>query len=102
MCCQDAHIGSLASLLAKCDAVDIPLLKLTKADFYSSEKEVKILQGLQAWKKRPGFKAKYKCLVEELLACDNAELAKKVCNHLNGTSSVNLEYSYTYIMYTSI
>ena len=84
--CQDSQLGEIASLLAKCDAVDIPLLNLTKADFYSSEKEMTILHCLQAWKKRLAFKATYKCLVEELLARGNAELAEEICNHVSGKS----------------
>lgn len=78
--CQDNHLQEIASLLVQCDACDLPLLRLSKTDFNTSPSETKMLHSLQSWKKRCGFKAKYKCLVEEFLACGNAELAEEVCS----------------------
>ena len=82
--CQDSELKKIASILAKSDGIDMPLIKLTKADFNSSERETTILRCLQTWKKRSAFKATYKCIVEELLSCGDAELAEEMCSIVSG------------------
>ena len=81
-CCKDADLKEIASVLTKCEnCSDIPLLKLSKANSDQNQKrETLLFDLLQAWKRRCGFKATYKCLVEELLSCDNAEIAEDVCS----------------------
>ena len=51
---------------------------MSKANIDQNPKrETLLFDLLQAWKRRCGFK---KCLVEELLSCDNAEIAEDVCS----------------------
>ena len=79
--CKDAHFMEIASVLTKCDnIIDIPILRMSKTSFNPNQKDEAILGCLQAWKKRCGFKATYKCLVEELLSSGNAEIAEDICN----------------------
>ena len=96
--CKDTDLKEIASILTKCDnCSDISLLKLSKANFDQKRKHDVLLDSLQAWKRRYGFKATYKCLVEELLSCGNAEIAEDVCSLVN-SKFFNFFYGFVTMM----
>lgn len=82
--CQETHLKEIALILISGDHLDIPLLQLSRSDFNSesstdSETEKTVLHSLQRWKRKYGFKATFRCLVEGFLSSGNAELAEEVC-----------------------
>lgn len=71
--CQERHLKEIATMLVQSGDLDIPLLQLSNSDFNSesstnSDTEKIVLYSLQSRKRKYGFKATYKCLVEGFLS----------------------------------
>ena len=82
--CSDAHIASISQFLGwRTVAPHLGLNKTDISDIESKKTEPeKRVETLQKWRKKLGFKAKLKLLVETLLNTGNAEDAEKVCRLL--------------------
>ena len=89
---SDEHLREIAILLTSWRKVATHL-ELGENDLDDVEREekdeqMKKLKALQKWKRKIGFKATYRKLVEVLLSLAMADVAEKICLLLKGMSVI--------------
>ena len=89
---SDDHLREIAILLISWRTVATHL-ELSESDLDDVEREekdeqMKKLKALQKWKRKIGFKATYRKLVEVLLSLAMADVAEKICLLLKGMSVI--------------
>ena len=89
---SDDHLRKIAILLTSWRKVATHL-ELSESELDDVEREekdeqMKKLKALQKWKRKIGFKATYRKLVEVLLSLAMADVAEKICLLLKGMSVI--------------
>ena len=89
---SDDHLHEIAILLTSWRKVATHL-ELSESELDDVEREekdeqMKKLKALQKWKRKIGFKATYRKLVEVLLSLAMADVAEKICLLLKGMSII--------------
>ena len=89
---SDDHLREIAILLTSWRTVATHL-ELSESELDDVEREekdeqMKKLKALQKWKRKIGFKATYRKLVEVLLSLAMADVAEKICLLLKGMSVI--------------
>ena len=89
---SDDHLHEIAILLTSWRTVATHL-ELSESELDDVEREekdeqMKKLKALQKWKRKIGFKATYRKLVEVLLSLAMADVAEKICLLLKGMSVI--------------
>ena len=89
---SDDHLREIAILLTSWRTVATHL-ELSESELDDVEREerdeqMKKLKALQKWKRKIGFKATYRKLVEVLLSLAMADVAEKICLLLKGMSII--------------
>ena len=89
---SDDHLREIAILLTSWRKVATHL-ELSESELDDVEREekdeqMKKLKALQKWKRKIGFKATYRKLVEVLLSLAMADVAEKICLLLKGMSVI--------------
>lgn len=85
--CSDGDLNSLSLVIPSWETV-APFLNLKETDIEdirsdSTKARVKTLNMLKKWKKRHGFRATFKFLVDVfLIQLEDAEMAEEVCKQL--------------------
>ena len=89
--CHEQDLGDLSLLIPSWEAVS-PFLNLKDADIEDirsegKENRMKVLNMLKKWKKRHGFRATFRVLVDVfLLKLEDANMAEEVCKQLKSKS----------------
>ena len=82
--CSDAHLVSISQFLdwrRTAPHLGLDLTEIGDIDCKRTESEKRV-ETLQIWKRKFGFKANFRMLVEKLLDTGNADHAEKVCRLL--------------------
>ena len=91
--CSDAHLVSISHFLdwrTVAPHLGLNPTEIGDIDCKREESEKRV-ETLQKWKKKFGFKAKFRVLVQTLLKNDNADHAEKVCRLLKQQAEGTLQ-----------
>ena len=89
--CSDEDLSNLSLVIPSWETVS-PFLSLKEADIEdirseSDKNRAKVFNMLKKWKKRHGFRATFRVLVDVfLMKLEDADMAEKVCKQLSSKS----------------